>query len=428
MRILVVAQDFPWPTSYGSRIRLANVIRALGQLGDVDLFTFLWPGGEYEQPATGAVKRWQVVPRPAAHRTFVDRLRWLVVGQLPSDFLGRDLGPARKTFSLWVRPRYDVIWFSRIEPYVALGSLVQGPVILDIDDLVDLRLRTKGAAGRSDGSSQRAFVRSLRTLPRSLKERKDIWLWDRLQRQIAGSVAAAAVCSELDRGRVGEPNVVVVPNGYEAPARPAGRPAIRRPPTVLLAARFGYEANVDAARYLVREIGPLLWERMEGLQIRLVGKTIRAVRELADSPRVVVAGAVPDMEPELARADIVVVPIRIGTGTRIKILEAFAHRIPVVSTSLGAEGLNVVHGRHLLIADTPRGFASACGRILDDAGLRLSLVNEAHELFLREYQWASIRSRITDLARSLSSTQTQAIPSTPVGCEGSVGSSGVDAP
>ena len=400
MRILVVAQDFPWPTDHGPRIRLANVVRALGQLGDVDLFTFLWPGGEYGSPETRVVTRWRIVERPSAQRTSVDRLRWLARGRIPSDFLGRDFESVQAIFRQWAERRYDLVWFSRIEPYMALGSLVEGPTILDIDDLADWRLRTRIVG--QDGPPPRTARRSVRGVLRSVKDRKDILLWERLQRGLAGSVETAVVCSELDRERVGMPNVVVVPNGFDAPTRPAGCPAVRRPPTILLAGRFGYEANLDGAGYLVREIAPLLRERIGDAQIRLVGKAVTSVRELADPPRVVVTDAVPDMEPELRRADVVAVPIRIGTGTRIKILEAFAHKIPVVSTSLGAEGLDVTNERHLLIADTRQDFVASSARILGDARLRLSLVNEAHDLFLRKYQWAHIRQEITEVARDLS--------------------------
>ena len=73
------------------------------------------------------------------------------------------------------------------------------------------------------------------------------------------------------------------------------------------------------------------------------------------------------MEPELAQADVAVVPIRYGSGTRLKILESFAHRVPVVSTTIGAEGLQVEHGVHLLLADDPEAFAAACERLADRA-------------------------------------------------------------
>ena len=114
----------------------------------------------------------------------------------------------------------------------------------------------------------------------------------------------------------------------------------------------------------------------------------------ASPPEVTVVGRVASMVPELARADLVAVPIRYGSGTRVKILEAFAHRLPVVSTTLGAEGLGLQGDRHLLIADVASAFADAC---LEDHGLRERLTDEANRLFLERYQWVSGRERIRDL-------------------------------
>ena len=99
-----------------------------------------------------------------------------------------------------------------------------------------------------------------------------------------------------------------------------------------------------------------------------------------------VTGYVPHIEDELARSDAVIVPIRCGSGTRIKLLEAFAHRIPAVSTSIGAEGLAVVGGTHLLLADDDEAFAPACVRVLRDLELRRALVDEAERLYLAQYQ------------------------------------------
>ena len=119
MRILVVAQDHPWPADYGSRLRLANVICALGDLGEIDLFSFLLPGTDHSPAVPDAVKRFRVFPRPPAGRTLPTKVAWLVSGKLPSEFLGRDFEPARGAFREWCRPPYDLIWFSRVESYVA---------------------------------------------------------------------------------------------------------------------------------------------------------------------------------------------------------------------------------------------------------------------------------------------------------------------
>jgi glycosyltransferase involved in cell wall biosynthesis len=104
------------------------------------------------------------------------------------------------------------------------------------------------------------------------------------------------------------------------------------------------------------------------------------------------------MEPELARADLAVVPVRYGGGTRLKILESFAHRVPVVSTTVGAEGLDVEDGVHLLLADEPDDFALACERLLTDAALRSRVVDAAHERYLQRYESSVARQRIRRVA------------------------------
>ena len=122
---------------------------------------------------------------------------------------------------------------------------------------------------------------------------------------------------------------------------------------------------------------------------------------LDDAPDVTVVGWVPAMDEELARADVVVVPLRYGSGTRVKILEAAAHRIPIVSTTLGAEGLGFEDGKHLLIADEPEDFASACVRLLQEPQLRRHLVDEAEKEFLARFQWMRTAERIQDLVDSV---------------------------
>ena len=131
--------------------------------------------------------------------------------------------------------------------------------------------------------------------------------------------------------------------------------------------------------------------------MRLVGEPSDTVAGLNELPDVAVVGWVPTMDVELARADVVVVPLRYGSGTRVKILEAAAHRIPIVSTTLGAEGLGFEDGTHLLIADEPYDFASACVRLLQEPQLRRRLVDEAQKAFLDHFQWIRTAERIREL-------------------------------
>jgi glycosyltransferase involved in cell wall biosynthesis len=162
-----------------------------------------------------------------------------------------------------------------------------------------------------------------------------------------------------------------------------------------------YPPNADAAHFLVGEVLPELNRLLPGVRTRLVGVSTPGVVALDDPPAVTVVGRVPDIGVELAGADLVVVPLRFGSGTRIKIIEAFAQRIPVVSTTLGAEGLDAMDGEHLLIGDTPTAMAAACARLLSDQALRARVTEAAHRLFMDRFQTERVEETIAALARSL---------------------------
>ena len=233
---------------------------------------------------------------------------------------------------------------------------------------------------------------------------EEIRRWRRLHRRSSRRVAAVVVASDLDAGRAGRhrvEHVQVIANGYPAVARPVGRAAIGTPPTVLFQGLLRYPPNIDAARWLASEVGPALRELVPDAEIRLVGEHSPDLDSLDDRPRFTVTGRVPDIATELARADVVVVPVRYGSGTRLKILEAFAQRVPVVSTPLGAEGLGAVDGVQLLLGDTAPDLARACARLLREPGLREAVVSQAYELFLERFQSEVIEQDVARLAREV---------------------------
>jgi glycosyltransferase involved in cell wall biosynthesis len=207
--------------------------------------------------------------------------------------------------------------------------------------------------------------------------------------------------SRLDARRLGAPNAEVVVNTIPRPGDPVGKGAVGDPIELLFQATFDYEPNVDGALWLASEVAPLIRSEIPGARIRLVGHETAAVTALDHPPEVSVVGRVPSMEPELARADLIVVPIRFGSGTRLKILEAFAHRVPVVSTSIGAEGIDAEDGVHLLIADSPAEFAAACKLLCSMPPLRQRLVDAAEQLYLQRYTTSSATARVHELAREL---------------------------
>jgi glycosyltransferase involved in cell wall biosynthesis len=206
------------------------------------------------------------------------------------------------------------------------------------------------------------------------------------------------VCSELDHRRLLAPNVEVLPNAYSLAGHNAVESNSRHGGSVLtMVGVFAYEPNSDGAWWFADAVLPLLQAVRPGVEFRLVGRPHASVAGLRRRSGVALRGFVDDLAVEFADTDLVVVPLRSGGGTRVKILEAFAYGLPVVSTSVGCEGLAVVDGEHLLVADTAEDFADACLRLLNGDALRQRLAGAARALFDAEYSPARARARIADI-------------------------------
>ena len=240
--------------------------------------------------------------------------------------------------------------------------------------------------------------------------------WRKLRREELAAFRAAdavAVCSELDRARLLEdlPGVraEVIPNAADVERfrpragdpRPDGR-------TVLYFGLLATAPNIDGLRFFVREIWPRVLARRPGARFRIVGaRPPPAVKELAGGS-VDLAGFVEDLRPELAAAAAVVVPLRLGSGTRLKIVEALAMGKGVVSTRLGAEGLATEHDRHILLADEPERFADQVVRLLEDPATAERLGEEGRRLAVERYAWSSAARALEALYRQVISAREQA--------------------
>jgi glycosyltransferase involved in cell wall biosynthesis len=172
--------------------------------------------------------------------------------------------------------------------------------------------------------------------------------------------------------------------------------------TLLCLATYGHWPNVHGLRFFVAKVFPLIQEELNGARLLVVGRdTPREVQALHDGQAIFVERTVPSVEEYYQRATVAVVPLRIGAGTRLRILEAFALGRPVVSTTIGCEGLEVVDGRDLLVADEPRALADACIDLLRDPGLRERLVRAGRELVKRHYTWESVHRQVHAVARAV---------------------------
>jgi glycosyltransferase involved in cell wall biosynthesis len=372
------------------------MIEAIAELGEVDLFTLhdIRRGDEFEVPPSIKVRRVRTVLYPGAPRQLHWRLKWLAQRSLPLEVSMRMLDRSpRIQFEAWAAERYDLVWFSTAATFIWMGRPNLGPTVIDLVDLEDEKARQRAGLLRTL-AKPRDGVDFLKLRVAAAQASKNARDWIALQESVAKDVDRVVLCSESDVKRSGFPNALSIPNTYPAPTSQMGSVVVGDPPVVLLQGSLRYAPNIDGADWLVGDIGPLLRHRIPNVQIRLVGRATAGVERHNHPPQVVVTGQVPDMEPELERADLAVVPLRIGSGTRLKILESFAHRIPVVSTRLGADGLDVEDGVHLLLADDAEAFADACQRLLTDPELRQRLVNAAEALYLDRYEWTAAKEKV----------------------------------
>jgi glycosyltransferase involved in cell wall biosynthesis len=275
-------------------------------------------------------------------------------------------------------------------PYARHASGV--PVVIDTHNVL-----TEYAARRSEHEKS-AFGR---------------WLWSREARLLSAreplelSLCQRVIaCSEREREALlaaeSALEVRVVPNGVAVDSiTPVSDPAANSPELVFVG-DLAYGPNADAAESFAAEVLPLVRAEHPSALFRVVGRNpSQDLMESAKAGGVEVTGFVDDVRAELARARIFVCPIRYGSGTRLKLFEAFAAGLPVVSTRLGAEGIDCVDGEHLLLADTPAEQATAISRLLADDELARSLGAAGRSLATERYDWPLIGRGLVEIYEEL---------------------------
>jgi glycosyltransferase involved in cell wall biosynthesis len=398
MRTLFVTGMYPWPANDGYSLRMSNMVAALAEAGPVDLFVAHHPRvTNFPDPPVEV--RLTLVPTEATSRG-QKVFRWLAERQ-PRIMLDRTCeGPRRALAAELAANTYDVVCVSHVDTWWYFRDLLPGPVAVDLDNLEHLKSRD-GRRVRPTGASFAVIAKWWATQP---FERIDEARMERLQHDCARAVDLVALCSELDVARSEMRNAVEVPNGYELRWEPRSSTDVTDPhaPVFSFVGLQSYFPNADASRWMATVVLPRIRESIPGARFRIVGRGGETLSGLASLPGVTVTGTVDDLREELFRADVAVVPIRFGAGTRLKVVEALANRIPVVTTTVGCEGIDVVDGEHVLVADDAVAFADACVRLTKDGGLRNRLAEAGAKLFESTYQWSTIHERFVSLLSDLS--------------------------
>jgi glycosyltransferase involved in cell wall biosynthesis len=219
--------------------------------------------------------------------------------------------------------------------------------------------------------------------------------YERRVSRAAGHIVAVSATDAQEMQRLfGVTHVSEIPTGvnieYFLPPGGAIRP--QEGADLVFVGSMDWLPNVDGVLYFVREVLPLIRRRRPDCSLAIVGRTPPPkVRELAErDPHIQVTGTVADIRPYLWGSAVSIVPLRIGGGTRLKIYEAMAARIPVVSTTIGAEGLAIHPPHDIRIADTPQDFADRCLELLADASERRRVATAAWEMVNANFSWEHV--------------------------------------
>ncbi len=382
-RVLVTLPDVAWPLHGGKRLRCYGVLAALAATSTVDvafLHADATPGTSPVPPGV-TVRDW-VRLSPAPRGRLAGACASLARG-LPVHVAAQRWDVVRRRLRPFAEREYDLVWFGGLDHAQALHGTVAGHrVVVDCDDVETEKWRAYLAAG-AGGRVERA------------QRRVELPLWSRIQHGVARWADAVVVCSDLDVDRFGSAGgsagagtrVAVVPNTYPVPPSAPDLPRARPdgPPRVLMVASWANRQNRDAAEHAVREVLPQVRTLLPTARLRVVGRGTDALGEVSAVDGVDVVGPVDDVAGELTAATAVLVPMRFGGGTRLKVLEAWAHGVPVVSTGLGCEGTGAVDDDHLLVRDGARELAAGVHEVVTDHALADRLAAGGRRRYLEAF-------------------------------------------
>jgi polysaccharide biosynthesis protein PslH len=388
MRILAVSTWFPYPPDNGARARAYNLLRGIGGRHTLDLIAMSQSerDGRYLDNVREFCHRVAIFKEPAFDPASLSGWRGFL-SPVPRYFIEHHLPEMERLAMQWVQQAgYDAV------VAVTLGA---APYVAGLD--VRLKVldqhNVECAVIRRQSRNEPTFLRRLRYVPTWIKA-------ERFERRVVSAFDAVAVVSEPERalmktvlrGNAGA-DIRVIPNGVDPALLEYDLPA-KDPRMLVFTGALTYKPNYHAALVLCREVLPVVRAELGDVRLRITGSTSGVdTSPFSAVDGVEFTGYVEDIRPVLGAASALVVPLKFGGGTRIKILEAMAIGTPVVSTPMGAEGIEAEDGVHLLLGETVHDVARQTCRLLSDPALGQALARNARDLVRDRYQWPTIADR-----------------------------------
>jgi glycosyltransferase involved in cell wall biosynthesis len=396
VRVLLVTSNLPYPPITGGKIRVWHLLQQITRHHDITLLSLLDTAygvkflpylQQYCNRVETVVKRRQ---RPRG-KLLLRLLRTVFQGQPPRNGIAYYEEMQRKVREVANTQSFDIIQIeqSHMAPYIEfIDNANSAARLVTLYDV---------------GATQYKRILEVQS---GLPSRLWTWLdWFFLRRweptYIARHFDKCIVVSPVDEASLRQANptldLAVVPNGVSA-AQYNLLPEIPGSKEILFIGKMSYPPNVDGALFFYREVFPLVRSQVPQARLLIVGSNpVSELKALASDPAVEVTGYVEDIMPYYERACLSAVSLRAGSGTRLKILESLALGRPVVSTTLGCEGLTITPEENILIADTPTDFAAQTIRLLNDAESRRRLVANGRRLIETTYDWQVIAQQLLQI-------------------------------
>jgi len=381
MRILWVKTDFLHPTTKGGHIRSLEILKRLHARHEIHYVAFD-ESGDPEGPRRSAEYCTRAYPVPHAlprkdSAAFLGQVAAGLIGPLPVTI--------RRCRSAAMRRRIQDLLAEQPFDRMVCDFLAPAPNIPRLSDWVLFQHNVESAiwwrrAEHAGDPARRAYLR--------LQARRMRDYEGRVCREAGEIVAVSRQDAGTLRRWFGVSRVAVVPTGVDVEYF-SGPTPVPRVADLVFVGSMDWLPNVDGVAWFAREVLPRLRARLPECTVAIVGRSPdRAVAGLAASdPRLLVTGTVEDVRPYLWGSTAAIVPLRIGGGTRLKIYEAMAAGVPVVSTTVGAEGLEVSSPRNIRLADTPDEFAAACAGLVQDEEMRSRQARAAREMVQSRCSW-----------------------------------------